>query len=367
MKLFERFKGLKLSGIFKKKNVSSNEGESSAPLPPKFNFKNSLKKFKERMPKNLEELRGLSPEEVVSKLLGENSAERMRELMSGKAYGTYVRLGIASVAAYYLADTVSLFTDALIPEPPVVPPPRFVKKAEKTRSIDEYGMILTRNIFSSKNLVPEDEPGGPARKTTLPLNLVGTVVLADELKSIATIEDKSQNMIFPLRIDDTLNGQIRVMKIERLRVYFINQSTGHNEYVEIVDDLPKLNISAAAAPSKGKSSDGISQVGDNKFEIEKNAIEKTLSNIGEVLQQARAVPNFENGMQDGYKLIQIAPNSLYSQLGLKDGDVIDCVNGEPINDPAKAFALFNEIRTLTKLELCVKRNGKKTVMNYDVR
>ncbi|MBI2606252.1 MAG: hypothetical protein HYW49_09255 [Deltaproteobacteria bacterium] len=329
-------------------------------------------RVRERLPKNLDDLKKLQPEELLHAVFGDDYT-RLRETFTGKAYGTYLRATLVTFAAYFLADTVSLFTDNLIPEPPTVPPPKIVKKAEKTRTFEQYSAILTRNIFNSKGLIPEEQEfaSGPPRKTTLPLNLIGTVVLADELKSIAAIEDKGQNMVFPVRVDDSIDGKIKITKIEHLRVYFVNQSTGHNEYVEIVDEFPKLNVTPAAPSAGGgsqkKTMGGVTQLDDSHYEVERTTIDKSLTNMGEVLQQARAIPNFENGMQNGYRLIQIVPGSIYDLLGLKNNDVVYSVDGEPLNDPGKAFQLFNQLRTIQHLELGVNRGGAKSVKNYDVR
>ena len=319
---------------------------------------------KEGFPKNLDDLKKLKADEAIA---------RLRHLTSGKSSGTYMRLSAALFAAYFLADTVSLFTDALVPDAPPVPAPRIARKQdEKRRSIEEFMAIINRNIFNSKGLIPDDENGladGPARKTTLPLNLVGTVVLKNELKSIAAIEDKSQNMIFPVRIDDTIDEKIKITKIEHLKVYFINKSTGNLEYVEIIEEFPGLNpqtlrpVTSVKKPGKG---DGIVQVSDTQFEIPRATVEKAISNLSEVLQQARAIPNFENGVPDGYKLLQIQPGSIYQQLGLQDGDVLVGLNGEPVNDPGKAFQLFNELKTASHIELSVKRNGVRKNMSMDI-
>ncbi len=324
-----------------------------------------------RLPKNLDDLKNMQPDEMLGAVFG-NTYTNFKKSVIEKNQTTYFKIAFVAFASYFLADTVSLFTDALIPEPPIVPPPKIAKKMDKLKLISEYTVIVTRNIFNSKGLLPRDESiaNQPARKTTLPLNLVGTVVLADELKSIAAIEDKSANMVFPVRVDDAIEGKIKITKIEHFRVYFINQSTGHPEYVEIVDDLPQFNIglqSPKSGSASGKSTGGVVQKNDANFEIERSVIDKSMANMGEVLQQARAVPNFENGMPDGYRLMQIVPGSIYDQLGLKNNDILCGVNGESLNDPAKAFQMFNEIKSISHLELCVKRGGRKTVMNYDVK
>ena len=315
--------------------------------------------IKNKFPKNLEDLKRLQSDEAM---------DRARQLFSGGNAATYLRLGAAAFAAYFLADTVSLFTDSLIPDAPPVPAPRVARQVERGPTIDEYAAIIQRNIFNSQGLIPEPASGsgGPARKTNLPFTLVGTVVLQDELKSIAAIEDKSQNLVFPVRVEDTISDKVKITKIERFRVYFQNKSSGFLEYVEIIEDLPVLNTQVLR-PAAAKSDEGIAKVSDTNFEIESKVISNALGNFSETLQQARAIPNFENGMPDGYKIIQIIPDSIYEKLGIQNGDVVCGVNRETINDPGKAFQFFNDLKSARHVEICVKRGGRKMTMNYDIK
>jgi general secretion pathway protein C len=96
-------------------------------------------------------------------------------------------------------------------------------------------------------------------------------------------------------------------------------------------------------------------------------VDKALSDINNILTQARAVPNFENGVASGYKLFQIVPGSIYDKLGLQNGDVITGLNGEPINDPGKAFEMMSQLKTSNHLELQVRKEGKPaSTYTYDI-
>lgn len=371
MKVWERIRKLRLSDLrFWKKHSSESSAESSAPRKIAFN------EFGDRMdPGTKLILKARTKARAWADRLAavdwRDALERSRSLISGKAYGTYFRLGAIGIAAYFLADTVSLFTDALVPDPPVVPPARVQQKNDRRKSIEEYAAITSRNIFNSQGLIPDDGllGQGPARKSNLPLQLIGTVVLKDELKSIAAIEDKTQNMVFPVRVEDSIDGRIRITKIEHLRVYFINEQSGHLEYIEIVEDvagLPELRTSVAPKQNAG-GDEGITTRGENQFDIERATVDKALGNINEILTQARAIPNFENGIPNGYKLIQIVPGSIYEKLGLKNGDVVTRINGDPITDPAKAIQMFGELKSMTHLELSVKRGGRTQNYSYDIR
>ena len=327
------------------------------------NFKAQAKtlatQLKENFPKNMEDLKKIQPDELF---------ERMRQLTGGRASGMYMRIGAAAFASYFLADTVSLFTDSMIPDAPPVPAP-IVRRATEgnRRSVNEYAAITDRNIFSAKNIIPKEiNDDGIAQKTNLPLNLIGTVVLRDERKSIATIEDKSQNMVFPVRIGDTMNDRIEITKIEHLKVTFRNKSNNRLEFVEIVEDQPTLRVEASHGPAHS-SDGGVTKLDETQIQLDQKVIRDGMANLNEVLQQARAIPNFENGMPDGYKILQIVPGSVFDKLGIKNGDVVVGLNGEPVNDPGKALGLLNDLPNANHVDIAVKRGGRKMNMSYDIK
>ncbi|OFZ01493.1 MAG: hypothetical protein A2Z97_13550 [Bdellovibrionales bacterium GWB1_52_6] len=191
------------------------------------------------------------------------------------------------------------------------------------------------------------------------------MILRDEIRSIAMIEDKSAAAVYPVRIQDEIPTKARILQIEPSKVIFMNISSGRREFVELPEDLsstaPRITL---GGPSR---SGGIEQVTPSQFNVSRLEVDKALSNMNEILTQARAVPNFENGVPAGYKLFQIVPGSIYSKLGLQNGDVIAGVDGEPINDPGRAFELLGRLKTAARLELQVKRGGRVLNNAYEIR
>jgi general secretion pathway protein C len=205
-------------------------------------------------------------------------------------------------------------------------------------------------------------------RTTLPFNLVGTMILENHVRSLATIEDKSAQIVYPVRVDDEIPAKAKIVSIEAKKVVFVNIATGRREFVDIPEDpnavAPKMVINARPSAAKGP---GIEKLSATQFNISRNEVDKTLSDLNNVLTQARAVPNFENGAPAGYKLFQIVPGSIYDKLGLQNGDVIAGLNGNAINDPGKAFEMLSELKTQNHLELQVKKDGRTQTYSYDIR
>jgi general secretion pathway protein C len=357
-----------LANAWKKISTSAMKSDSIRSLleKSKNSFGGAWSRFKaslpETFPRSLDDLRNLHPQEL---------ADGLSQTIAKGNTATWLRLGAVGIASYFLADTTALITGSLIPEPPVVPPITLRPKALPTDPMTIYSAIISRNIFNSKGIIPDDifkaDPNGPARRSNLPLNLIGTVVLLDERKSIAAIEDKSTNKILPVRLNETIEGKATIKKIEHLKVTFINNQSGVLEYIEIPEEI--LNRVSAAKPSGVSKGGPIERVGETHFNVQKAELDKALGNLNQILTQAKAIPNFENGVPNGYKIINIVPNSIYTKLGIKEGDVLMAVNGEPINDPGKAFQLMNELRSgAGQLEVTLKSpDGKVRTQSYEVQ
>ena len=189
---------------------------------------------------------------------------------------------------------------------------------------------------------------------------MGTLVLSDSRRSVATLEDRSINMVYALQEDDQLVNKLKVLQVEAKRMTFLNLATGRKEFVEITEDANSPSI------KMGAPSGGIEKVAQNQFNVSRSEVDRALADFNNILTQARAIPYSESGVPSGYVLSQIVPGSIYDRLGLKDGDIISGLNGQPINDPGKAFEMLSELKTANHLELQVKKNGKQSTYTYEI-
>lgn len=294
-----------------------------------------------------------------------------------QGFGLYGTLMTLLLCTYFVSDLAALVAARFIPEPPPARPVSAVPGQRKSRSLDEYNVIFTRNLFNSQGTIPGEEAappgmpldeGGAPQKSTLPFNLIGTLILRDEIRSIATIEDKAASTVYPVRRDDEIPSKARIVSIEPRRVIFLNLASGRREYIDLPEEQgsgPKITLGARGGLSP--VGPGVEQVAPTQFSISKSELDKALGpDLNNVLTQARAVPNFENGVVNGYKLFQIVPGSIYDKIGLKNGDVIMGADGQPVNDPGKAFELMGNLKNTNHLDLQIKREGKTISLSYDI-
>ncbi|MGB9599189.1 MAG: type II secretion system protein GspC, partial [Myxococcota bacterium] len=96
-------------------------------------------------------------------------------------------------------------------------------------------------------------------------------------------------------------------------------------------------------------------------------LERTLTNLNDVAMQARIVPNFEGGKANGFKIFNIKANSIYEKIGLKNGDVIQKINGFEINSPDKAFEVYQKLKDAKAINVEINRGGSNMTLDYTIR
>jgi general secretion pathway protein C len=283
---------------------------------------------------------------------------------------------IETVAIYALIALLGLiFADFAILEIrprmlPSQPPPARKLSPTSTPLADRgtYNIITSHNIFNAdkkiaepvgakSGAVPIDAPPVPSQ---LPLVLLGTIVHIDPLRSVATINMKSKNNQMAFRVDHVIPDNLaKVTKIERNKVIFRNLATQRLEFIEIKDDA-KINFGVTGFQPKANGE--VKQVGDTDFELKSDDVKKLTGNLPELLQQARAIP-----VPGGFKVLDIQPGSIYERLGIKPNDIINGVNGEVIDTPAKAMDAYNGLRNSPNISLQIERNGQRQNLNYNIK
>jgi len=96
--------------------------------------------------------------------------------------------------------------------------------------------------------------------------------------------------------------------------------------------------------------------------VDRALIDHILANPAVLAKQARIVPSMRDGKTLGYKFYGIRPGSLPKLLGMKNGDLLEAVDGESLDSLDRAMELFIELRGAKKLELALVRKGAPLTM-----
>jgi type II secretion system protein C len=280
-------------------------------------------------------------------------------------------LGICFViCANLIADLTSLVLEKYLPVPPVSRLASRRSSAGTSGLAPRFDVIADRNLFSSKT--PKGDRGGIDMEaepvpTSLSYQLVGTVIFRNPSRSLAAIQDKGANKLYPVRIGDMIGDSVQIISVEARKVIFINQAARRKEYIDIPEDSSIKISTTGPLVSRGGSAGGIQQTDENRFVVSRQEIDAQLANFNALLTQARALPEQRGGQMIGFRLTEIKPGSFYQKVGLRDGDILKGVNGEKITDPAKGFELLQGLKSMSALDIMIERGGKDVTFNYDFR
>ncbi len=207
-------------------------------------------------------------------------------------------------------------------------------------------------------------------KSRLPIKLINTIVLQDSVKSIASVQVRSANLLQELRVGEKIDNMAKIDKIERSKLIIKNLRSGTCESIENIDSKNDYTPIAVMSPKQSKSFKkqrkkikGIENSG-NDFVIEKSFMKQKMSNISDILTQARGIQINNPDGSISFKIVDVQPGGIFAHLGIENNDVITQINGQPINDLNAVMSLFGKITNIDKLGLTLKRGGVETPQNY---
>ena len=120
-------------------------------------------------------------------------------------------------------------------------------------------------------------------------------------------------------------------------------------------------------PSGGEAGGGVTRLSDTQYNVDRAEVDRALGNLNQVATQARIVPSFKNGKANGFKMFSIKPESIFGKIGLKNGDVIQKINGFEINSPDKVLEVYQKLRDARSVSIDLQRRGQPMNMNYNIQ
>lgn len=239
------------------------------------------------------------------------------------------------------------------------------------RSFSEYEAIANRDLFKTKTV--EDNASGimeanieALEKTRLELKLWGTITGDTGGTAYAVIEDlsKRQQSQHLFREGDRI-GDADIKLILREKV--VLRVDGEDEILEMEQLLDEsMGLSGSMQGRKAaKAAYGRSDA-DQEIRINRDAINDALSDVGNLMRQVRIRPYFEDGNPEGVLLSGIRRGSIFEDMGLKSGDVVVGVNGEPIKSVEDAMKLYDGMKSAQNVAVQIERNGTPQTISYRI-
>ncbi len=220
----------------------------------------------------------------------------------------------------------------------------------------------------------------------LNLKLTGVMVSKTPEWSTALISDPGTSTGYVARIDDQIASQAKLVEIKRDRI--IIERNGRLEYIRLESAItgnpggpgvagppqaravtPPATTRQVNEPTKPAQAakKAVQRTDENAYQIDRKSMNAQLENKAALAKGATVVPNYKNGKKSGLKLVNVSADSVYQQLGMQSGDVLQSVNGEKIRSQAHAMEMMERFQKADNVTIEVERGGKRTKIKYDIK
>lgn len=232
-----------------------------------------------------------------------------------------------------------------------------VKDNHQRNALQDYDIITGRNLFLStlKPAGGNQSEGGlfDSDQKTTDFDLKGTVACNSSFGFIV-VEERGSHKQKLYRLGDKI-GQDKLIKITR------NTAILKNGVQEIILKI-KGTMEGPLLPNS--SGAGRNNVISENYTLSKKLVNEDLNDFKSLTSQAVVRPFLNNGVQEGYAISNIAPNSLYEKAGIQNGDIIIDINNNRMQNANDILQVLNSMQSGSSMDLNVKRNGKTETIHY---
>jgi general secretion pathway protein C len=284
-----------------------------------------------------------------------------------------LRIVLLTGLAYFCALSVNTVIATKFALPPSVPQQ---EKAALTRApqtkpaLSAYAIVYTRDLFNStKAPVALEGTTTVAAASSANIRLLGTATSVED-RAFAIVENQTTHSQELYREGAFIAPGILLVQVGWDRITI--ERDGKRETLLLPKDLPTSTNSSPvvpiSTPATTSPQEGVQQLAQDSYHIDRREVDHAINNLSELFTQARAVPYApQAGVTQGFRLFQIKPDSLIDRIGLKNGDVIQRVNGVEISNPSTAFQLLQDLQGHSQIRVDVLRNQQPTTLSYEIR
>ncbi len=284
-----------------------------------------------------------------------------------------MRVLLLTGLAYFCALSVNTVVATKLTLPPTVPQRQetsLFRTPQTTQPLSSYAVVYTRDLFNSTKAPPTHEGTAlVASASSANIRLLGTATRVQD-RAFAIVENQATRSQGLYREGDIVAPGIILVQVGWDRI--IIEREGKRETLLLPKDTPPTAGQSPIIPvstvANSNAQDGIRRLAPDSYHIDRREVDHAINNLSELFTQVRAVPySLQEGVVQGFRLFQIKPDSLIDRIGLKNGDVIQRVNGVEISDPSTAFQLLQDLQGRPQIRVDVLRNQQPTSLSYEIR
>jgi general secretion pathway protein C len=264
---------------------------------------------------------------------------------------------VAWVLVVFIAWHLAQLIWSLLPSEPdfdwTARPTATAAAATNANRID-FGAIAEAHLFGEAGKDPAPVVATTAPDTSMNLKLKGTIAAEDDGFAHAIITDAGgkSGVFF---VDDEIPGGASLHEVYVDRVILKRGVT-----LETLR-LPKKSSAVGSAPRARTSGNSHGSSTAQRSSV-REMMQSSPSTFTEIV---RPQPYMPNGQLKGYRVYPGRDRRTFAALGLRPGDLVTDINGQPMNDIQGGMEVFRNLGDATQVTVTIERNGSAMVLTLD--
>jgi general secretion pathway protein C len=191
------------------------------------------------------------------------------------------------------------------------------------------------------------------------------VTLVRGNKSFILSNDPKGGVVEGYRLKDANTTTARFQKAKKILTLKLFEkklpATATAKGIRAVSKAPAVETRPEVQPKAPIYNDGDTRV------IQRSLIQEYTENPDKIWKNIGLYEVKSNGKLDGFKVRFVRRGSPFEKLGLKRGDIIKSINGEPIVDYATPMRMLRSADSIDDLSLTIERNHEEQELKYEVK
>jgi general secretion pathway protein C len=235
------------------------------------------------------------------------------------------------------------------------------------QSFAAYSLVARRNLFRVDDEVTQattaDLKLDDMEKTDLQLTLWGTISGGEAL-AWAIIEEKKTRQQALYKVGDRIQDATLTHVLRNKVVLNVN---GKDQILEVSDAAGMGGAPGQRMMPSPSYADGPPTGPPSTITVEREMIDESLKDLNKLMKDVRIRPHFKDGEADGLIISGIRGDSVFKQLGLRNGDIILGVDGNKIESVDDAMKLYGGLKNMENMKVEIKRRGQIQTLDFDIK
>jgi general secretion pathway protein C len=119
--------------------------------------------------------------------------------------------------------------------------------------------------------------------------------------------------------------------------------------------------------SSAELKSGIHKISDHRFQLDRTLVERARERLFDIASTSRFKPARARGRFVGLRVVEMRRKGLLSSLGLRRGDILRTINGQPVADTDALLATYVGVLGSSRITLALERDRRPLTLQYVIR